>query len=444
MASCNLPDDVGKWIESLSDPLDARIAGRLATMLVGVLFAGGRQTVTRWLRAADAIVGFQVYYYFLGSLGHKTNSVAAVLVGVAVRVLAPSGRILLAIDDTPTKRYGPHVQGAGLHHNPTPGPTDQKFLYGHVWVTLAWVVRHPSWGTIALPLLAQLYVRICNLPMIPKSFNVKFQTKLQQAAAMLKWAAFWLKYTACELWVVADGAYAKRPFLQAAKAIHMIVVSRLRKDAALFDLPEPPKPGQRRRGRPRIYGRHRIHLNLRAAHAKGWQTGEFTLYGKKVTKTYKTFLATYRPADGVIRVVIVRETDGWVAFFCTKPDATVGEIIEGFADRASIEQCFHDIKEVHGAGKQQLRNYWANIAAYNLILWMHTIIELWAWDKPAEQLANRDDSPWDNPDRRPSHADKRNSLRCTCIDDEFTRQTAKRPVTRKIKALVQYLVQMVR
>ncbi|MGA2031960.1 MAG: hypothetical protein ABSG68_06880, partial [Thermoguttaceae bacterium] len=41
-----------------------------------------------------------------------------------------------AIDDSPTKRYGPKVEGADIHHNPTPGPADQKYLYGHIWVTL--------------------------------------------------------------------------------------------------------------------------------------------------------------------------------------------------------------------------------------------------------------------------------------------------------------------
>ena len=71
-------------------------------------------------------------------------------------VIAPKGRLLLAIDDTPSKRYGPKVEGAGVHHNPTPGPAGAKFVYGHVWVTLAWVVRHPLWGAIGLPLWARL------------------------------------------------------------------------------------------------------------------------------------------------------------------------------------------------------------------------------------------------------------------------------------------------
>ena len=78
--------------------------------------------------------------------------IAALLLRLAVGVVVPGQRLLFGLDDTPTKRYGPHVEGAGVHHNPTPGPAGQKFLYGHVWVTLALLVRHPLWGAIGLPL----------------------------------------------------------------------------------------------------------------------------------------------------------------------------------------------------------------------------------------------------------------------------------------------------
>ncbi|MEZ6054266.1 MAG: hypothetical protein R3C02_23225 [Planctomycetaceae bacterium] len=33
------------------------------------------------------------------------------------------------------------------------------FCYGHVWVTLAVIVRHAKWSTIGLPLWSWLYVR---------------------------------------------------------------------------------------------------------------------------------------------------------------------------------------------------------------------------------------------------------------------------------------------
>jgi len=41
------------------------------------------------------------------------------------------------------------------------------------------------------------------------------------------------------------------------------------------------------------------------------------LYNETVTKTYKTFLVTYLPVGGVIRVVLIKEDHGWLAFFCT-------------------------------------------------------------------------------------------------------------------------------
>src|SRR5437588_3928619 len=159
MLEWHLPAELVFWVTQLASPLHARLAWRLLPLVGGLLFAQGSRTVTSWLRAAGIGPGFQRYYYFLGSLGRKTEVLAALLLRRALTVVPLGERVLLGLDDTPTKRYGPHVQGAGIHHNPTPGPADHQFLYGHVWVTLAWIVQHPLWGTIGLPLRALLYVR---------------------------------------------------------------------------------------------------------------------------------------------------------------------------------------------------------------------------------------------------------------------------------------------
>lgn len=424
MAAWTLPADVAGWIAKLAGLLHRRLAWRLLPLLVGALFGQGRKTVASWLRGGELGDDFRAYYYFLGSVGRNVKALAGMLLRIAVDVVAPGTRLVFAIDDSPTKRYGPRVEGAGIHHNPTPGPAEQKFLYGHVWVTLSWVVRHAAWGTIGLPLLAMLYVRKANLASIAPWYNVKFQTKLEQAAEMVEWLARALAGLGKTLWIVTDGAYAKRPFLRKAMAAGAVVVSRLRKDAALWTVPDAVPPGQRKRGAPRKYGKERISLAKRAGHKRAWQTGTFALYGDEVTKTYKTFLATTRLVGGVIRVVLVKEEHGWFAFFCTNPEASVQEILEAVADRSAIEQNFHDIKEVHGAGEQQLRNYWANIAAYHVTLWWHTLIELWAWRKPAKELSDRRASPWDDQSRRPSHADRRNALRRQCLANEFSRCAA--------------------
>ena len=118
-----------------------------------------------------------------------------------------------------------------------------------------------------------------------------------------------LKKAGKTVWIVVDGGYTKRPFLRRVLRLsNVVVVGRLRKDAALRDLPPKLKKGQRRpRGRPRKYGKNKISLAKRAGQRRGWQTIECTLYNETVTKTYKTFLATYVPAGGVIRVVLVKE-----------------------------------------------------------------------------------------------------------------------------------------
>jgi hypothetical protein len=439
-----LPTELVLWITQLSQVLHGRLAWRLQPLLAGMLFAQGRRTVASWLRGGGLGDDFRRYYYFLGSLGRNVRYASAVLLRRAVDVIQPGERLLFGLDDTPTPRYGPQVEGAGIHHNPTPGPAEQQFLYGHLWVTLAWLVRHPRWGTIGLPLRALLYVRRQQIALLRTLYGVTFQTKLEMAAELVEWLAAWLRGLGKTVWVVADGAYAKRPFLQRALAAGVVVVSRLRKDAALWSLPERPRPGQpKKRGRKPKYGKQAISLVKRAAHPQGWQTADFLLYGKTVAKTFKTFLATYPPVGGMLRVVLVREERGWVAFFGTDPDATVAQILEAVADRAAIEQDFHDLKEVHGAGQQQVRHYWANVAAYHLNLWLHTLIELWAWGRSQRELCDRSQSPWDDSERRPSHADRRNALRRSCLGAAIQTAGRRQPLSPKFQTLFGRLLKLV-
>lgn len=434
------PSDFSAFAESLSRTLDARVQHRLGVVLLGMILARGRKTVASWLRAAQVGTEFRRYYYFLGTLGRGACWPALWLLHRIVEALPLGDRLLFALDDSPTQRYGPHVEGAGLHHNPSPGPEGRKFLYGHVWVTLALIAVHPLWGTIALPLLAEMYIRVKDLPKLPPWSRPAFRTKLEMAASLVAWAAQALSFLKKTLWVVVDGGYAKRPFLEACAKAGVIVVARLRYDAALRSVPVNPPPGQRRRGRPRKYGKDRLSLAKRAGQRGGWHCVEAILYGRKETKRVKSFLATWEPAGGLIRVVLVTDEHGWRAYGCTDPEASVEAILEAVADRGAIEQVFHDVKEVHGAGQQQLRNYHANTAAWNLCLWLFTLIELWAWSKPQEAICDRTASPWDDPHRRPSHADRLRALRQEILRQEFSQATACNRPARKIQRLIEHLI----
>ncbi|MGE3410534.1 MAG: transposase [Pirellulales bacterium] len=309
MATWKAPEEFAEWVNWLAAGIHGRSRWRLSVVFMGMLFGSGRRTVTSWLRAAGVDTSFSNYYYFIAALGRKPALVARRLLILLVRQLPIGDRALLALDDTPTKRFGPKVQGAGIHHNPTPGPTDQKFLYRHNWVTLSLALRHRLWNTISLPLIAGLYVRQIDVAMLPKKLKWKFATKLAIGANLAAWAAKLLQQAGKRVWLVADGAYAKRPFLHDMRAAEVTVVSRLRKDAALWELPPDVSKRPRGRGRPRKYGKHRISLAKRAGQSRGWQSIECFVYGKPVTKTYKTFLAVNRSASGPIRVVLVQNDD---------------------------------------------------------------------------------------------------------------------------------------
>lgn len=441
MAKCRVPQDWSEWSEWLSAGLHGRYRHRLAIVLVGILFAQGRRTVASWLRAAGITDEYKAYYYFISCVGRKVESVAWRLLRLVLSRIPTGPRLVFALDDTPTKRYGPHVEGAGTHHNPTPGPADSKYVYGHIWVTIALVLRHSKWGTVALPILSKLYIRVKDVAKLPKYYRWSFQTKLEQAADLMRWLADLVVPSGKRLWIVTDGFYAKRPVLKVVRTLNIVVVSRLRKDASLRSLPPPLKKGEHRGpGGPRKYGTEHISLAKRAGQPRGWQTVECVQYGKRVTKKVKTFLATYKVAYGLIRVVIVQETVGPQYFFCTDPNVSVEEILEVFADRAAIEQVFHDVKEVEGAGQQQVRHLWANIGAWHLNLWAHTLVELSAWNKPKKQICNRRASPWDDPDRRPSHSDRRKALRRWMLREEFSGRVGSLPLPPRIRRIVDRLL----
>jgi hypothetical protein len=141
-------------------------------------------------------------------------------------------------------------------------------------------------------------------------------------------------------------------------------------------------------------------------------------------------------------VVLVKEEQGWVAFFCTDPEASVVDILETAADRGAHEQTFKDLKEVWGAAEQQLRNVYANVGAFNLNGWLYSTVEAWAWERPEAGLVDRSQSPWDDEPRRPSHADKRKALQREVLRQEIEAVLAGPPDPQRFRELAEKLLDL--
>lgn len=432
-----------KAVSVLQGALDLRIAFRLPILIAGMLLANDRRTASAWFVSAGVHDDWDRFYDCLKSIGRSSHTIATAVLEFVVDKFSSQStkRILLAMDDSPTPRYGKHVEGAGVHHNPTGGPADGEWLYGHNWVCLSFLAQHPLWGVIGLPLRSMLYVRQIDVPKLKEKYGWKFQTKHELGVELMTWVMKSLKKLGVKarVWLVVDGAYAARPFLKPLIDLNVVVISRLRKDACLKTLPSKRKEGQR--GRPRIYGTQTINLASRASHPKGWETVTCDCRGKQVTRHVKTFLATSRLVGGVIRVVIVKFEDGsWAPYFATDTSLDVRDILESVAARWAIEEHFHDVKEVWGAGKQQVRNVWSNVGCWNLNGWVYTLVELCAWDMKPSELIDRSDRAWDNPSRRPSHADRRRAISKEMLEKRFMAALPSSPDTPKIHTLFKDLI----
>ena len=191
--------------------------------------------MTRWIRAAGPSAEFRPCYTTVAAAGRRTDSIAARLAHEVLKPpLAGTSRLAFALDDAPTPRYGRSVQGAGVHHNPTPGPAGGPFVYGRVWAVLGLLVAHPPWGVIASPVSARPYVREKDLGAIDKEHRPAFATKLGPAVELVRWAGGWLEFLGKPAWVVAEpgvplalgGLYPLQVYVSITLARHELRASR--------------------------------------------------------------------------------------------------------------------------------------------------------------------------------------------------------------------------
>jgi hypothetical protein len=118
-------------------------------------------------------------------------------------------------------------------------------------------------------------------------------------------------------------------------------------------------------------------------------------------------------------------------------------IVQAVLDRWAIERNFHDLKEVEEIGQVQLRRLWSNVGALNLSLWAHTLVELRAWGQPEGLLCDRSDRPWDDPARRPSHADRRRAVQRALLEAEYQRLDVPPSWSEKIRHLLEGVIRLV-
>ena len=296
---------------------------------------------------------FSAFYRFFTERNWSLDQLGRILARAFESRLGDEVKVL--VDDTIFRRTGPQILGGGVHYDPLASTysgssgRQTQFAFGLKFVVLA--IRVPvgfvQSGGIAVPILFRLY-------RTPKTCSKEEHTKFTILGAELigiveKW---WPDRRILNL---GDQDYASGTVL-ARVAPETEVAGPLPMDARLRDPEFSQTPGP---GRPRIWGASLPSpKELAADEAIPWETVQLEMYGDEVTLQVKTIQAQWKaaPADQTLTVVVTRDPSGRLddrAFFRTRPDASLQEVLVEFSRRWDIETCIRDGKQFFSLEKVQ-------------------------------------------------------------------------------------------
>jgi len=318
----------------------------------------------------------------------------------------------LNIDDTTAARYGKHVAHAGWFKDASASGIATKgtvIHWAHNWILGAVTLRLPAWPKTrwVLPVLFALYRK-------PGDCHRKhpFQTRQQLAAQMVQNAAKTLPNVHWR--VAADGQYATRQMVEGLPQ-GVNLVSRIRRDAAIYERPAPRNKGQR--GRPAKKGKRLPTPRELARRRNGWKMHTFAKQGRTVQRQLLGITCLwYRVGRAVpIRLVIVRDPWGVQKddhLFCTDAATADRQIVQRYFDRWGVEESILEAKQLMGF--ENTRGWCSKTVTRQapLAMVLTTLVKCWyARCATKEPSLLPQTVPWYRHKTRPSFADMLSALR---------------------------------
>ena len=373
----------------------AEIFCRLVT---GWVICTCRRTITGILTFADpwAKRAHDAYHRFLPDARWSMAELWKLLAKILIQAFCRNGIITLALDDTLFHHSGRKVNGAGWWRDAVRS-THKNIVYawGLNLVVLTLQIR-PPWGGEPL-----------GLPINMRLHRKKGPTLIELAAQMINEVHQWFPKRPFR--VVADGFYAT---LAGKDMGAVTMISRIKRNANLYDL--PPKRRKKRRGRPRTRGKKLAKLEKMAAHIQNWQMVTFRQRGKTAKRlVYTRVVLWYAVSRKPILLVISRDPNGKEKddfFFTTDVTMDPAEVLACYADRWAIEDTFKNTKQLLGGQQPQTYKAKGPERAAGLSLWLYSMV--WFWylkQKSGRRYFNV--QPWYRQKSSPSFADALSCLR---------------------------------
>jgi len=356
-------------------------------LLLGAMLAPGKRTVTSVLR----IVGlgsephFQNYHRVLNRARWSSRAASRILLRLLVQRFAPSGPLLVGLDDTIERRWGRKIQARGIYRDPVRS-SHSHFVKtsGLRWLSLMLLVEMPWAGRVwALPFLTVL----APSERYHRKRHERHKSLLDWGRQMLLQLRRWLPQR--PLVLVADSGYAALDFL--SRVTHrkqpITCITRLRLDARLYEPAPPRRSGQT--GRPRRKGRRLPSLQQRLTDRKTtWRRITVPHWygaGPRPIQIATGTAVWYRIGLPVVplRWVLIRDPQQQFrpqALLCTDRDVAPEQVVQWFVRRWQLETTYAEVRAHLGVETQRQWNEQAIARTTPCLLALFSLVTLLASD----------------------------------------------------------------
>jgi DDE superfamily endonuclease len=409
-------------VEAFRDCFHPQVFSTFQTLIAGWIVCLGPHTISQVWQATGLAARrhHDTAYAVFHSAAWEWDDLGIVLATLILTHLVPGGVVWVAVDDTLCHKRGAKVAFGGIFLDAVLSSKRHKtFRFGLNWVVLGIAVPIPMRADryFCLPVLWRLY---------RKKGQPGHKSRPQSAAELARRLA--QANPDRTFWLVGDSAYVNAALLRGRPA-NLQVIGPLHWKAALFQRPEPRRPGQK--GATRKKGDRLPTPKAMIEDIKTYPAELMAIAFPRLTRELRVQVIRdilwYRGSQtDPIAVVLVRDPLGqWrdEALVTTDPDASAAFVIQGYCRRWSVELAFFDSKQHLGLHDPQVRSERSVERAHPMAWFLESLVILWYCVEGHQGSHVKRDRPWYTTKVTPVFADMLGALRLQMWEHELYGET---------------------
>ncbi len=363
----------------------ARVWDWAQILVVGAMLAPGPRTVAAVLRVMGLSdeAQFQNYHRVLNRARWSSHALSRILLRLLVAAFVPPDAVVVVgMDDTIERRRGAKIAAKGIYRDPVRSSQSHfvkasglRWLSMHLLAPVPWAQRVWSLPFFTVLAPSERYHQERGRP---------HKTLPDWGRQMIRQLRRWLPDRA--LVVVVDRTYAVLELLADAAGLAqpVTVITRLRRDAALYDPAPAREPGTK--GRPRRKGQRQPTLAQRITDPKTiWETVTVPWYDaqERTVELASGTAVWYHSGMPVVplRWVLVRDPQGAFetqAVLSTELTVSPVQIVGYFVLRWQLEVTFHEVRDHLGVETQRQWSDLAILRTTPALLGLFSLVTLFA------------------------------------------------------------------